>query len=290
MYTSYGIEYEYLGNSNYILKECINCTLVYQEEIPSAFLAKKIYDEWLDVETVSEFDDEKIRTEKSVRHSRQIERVIEYLGASPNELNFLDFGMGLGTWCRLARRFRCNVYGTDISEDRMGYVETSDIKVISYDDIPSYRFDFINSNQVLEHVAEPLEILLHLSQALKQRGVIKIAVPNGWDIKRRLEIWNLDKLAFSEKSENPFLEESDNSLNPVSPFEHINCFNYDALVMMAKRARLTPVSIPDRFSEQFSAKRKFKRLVRAIIRRYLYLLIGGQKEINGTNLFFAKLQ
>lgn len=289
MYSSFNIEYEYLKNSNYVLNECINCALIYQKEIPAEFLMTKIYSEWLDVKTVSNFDDKKIKIDKSIRHAKQIENIIKYLDALPNELNFLDFGMGLGTWCRLARRFGCNVYGTDISEERMGYVETSGIKVIGFEDIPNYQFDFINANQVLEHIAEPLEILLYLSQALKQDGIIKIAVPDGWDIKRSLEIWDLDKLDIYETSKNPFLEQSENSLNPVSPFEHINCFNYDALVMMAKKARLTPVLIPNIFSEVYSVKQKLKRLVRSIIRKYLYLLTGRKKETKGTNLFFAKL-
>ena len=127
------------------------------------------------------------------------------------------------------------VYGTELSQARIEYAKASGIKVITWEDIPNYRFDFINTEQVFEHLSEPMETLVHLKRALKPGGMIKISVPNGWDIKRRLRIadWIAPK-GFR------------NSLNPVAPLEHINCFNHEVIVKMASRIGLKLEALPFR--------------------------------------------
>lgn len=127
------------------------------------------------------------------------------------------------------------VYGTELSQARIEYAKASGIKVITWEDIPNYRFDFINTEQVFEHLSEPMETLVHLKRALKPGGMIKISVPNGWDIKRRLRIgdWTAPK-------------GSRNSLNPIAPLEHINCFNHEVIVKMASRVGLKLEALPFR--------------------------------------------
>ena len=49
------------------------------------------------------------------------------------------------------------------------------------------RFDFINTEQVFEHISEPLETLKELKTLLKPGGIIKISVPTADDINRRLK-------------------------------------------------------------------------------------------------------
>ena len=47
------VEHEYLKGSRYILDQCGECGLIYQRQIPGDFLAAKIYEEWIDPETVT---------------------------------------------------------------------------------------------------------------------------------------------------------------------------------------------------------------------------------------------
>jgi len=133
----------------------------------------------------------------------------------------------------MAKAFGCNSYGTELSETRIKYAESHGIKVITWDEILNYSFDFINTEQVFEHIPEPLETLFHLKKSLKSEGLIKIDVPNGDDIKRRLRIldWTAPK-------------GSRNCLNPASPLEHINCSNRTSIIRMADIAGLEIVKIP----------------------------------------------
>jgi len=40
-------EFKYLKGAKYILKECKDCGMIYQKEIPNDSLTKKLYDEWI---------------------------------------------------------------------------------------------------------------------------------------------------------------------------------------------------------------------------------------------------
>jgi SAM-dependent methyltransferase len=106
------------------------------------------------------------------------------------------------------------------------------IDIIGWSDIPQERFDFINAEQVFEHISDPVPTLKHLVSALKPKGIVRINVPNGWDIERRLAKCDWDAPKGSR-----------DSLNAIAPLEHINCFNKKALVVLAARAGLTLVSI-----------------------------------------------
>ena len=172
-----------------------------------------------------------------VKHARQIVGAIEYLGAAPGEMDVLDFGMGWGDWCRLARGFGCRVWGSDVSSARIAHARESAIPVLAWDEIPRRQFDLINIEQVLEHVPAPLEILLHLERGLKPAGLIRIGVPNGRGIKRRLKAWDWTAQSGSGRS-----------LKPVIPLRHLNCFTHDALVRLAAGAGFVPVVIPQRLA------------------------------------------
>ena len=130
------------------------------------------------------------------------------------------------------------------------------------------KYDIILANHVMEHVSEPLETLKNLcSRSLKQGGIVRLNVPNGWDIKNRLKIqdWNAEK-------------GSSNSLTPVAPLEHINCFNYKSLTALGKNAGLEPVIIDQKIP--FTMKGKIKSFVKPY-----YIRLTKRKS---TLLYFRK--
>jgi SAM-dependent methyltransferase len=141
----------------------------------------------------------------------------------------------------MASAFGCDSYGTELSETRIKYAQAKGIKVIAWDEIPQYRFDFINTEQVFEHIPEPLQTLRHLKTALKPGGIIKVSVPEADDIKRRLRLmdWKAPK-------------DSRNSLNPVAPLEHINFFRTKSLTKMARAAGMEEVFIPIKLQFRYS--------------------------------------
>lgn len=247
-----GVEFEYLKDADFILDECLACGLIYQRLIPNSMLMKLLYEKWIDPSKAFQLYHETQGIDYYAELASEIDLIIRCFGRNPSELTFFDFGMGWGDWCRLAQAYGCEAYGSELCRRQIDYARRFGIRTIEWEDIPQHEFDLISTEQVLEHVAEPLETLTHLCRALKPDGIIKISVPNGWDIKGRLRImdWQAPK-------------GSDNSLNLVSPLEHINCFNENSLVNMARKAGLTSVDMRPTLE-----KRLLDRTAREILRPY----------------------
>jgi hypothetical protein len=227
-----GIVLEFLDGSEFILDECSNCGLVYQNQVPNSLLLKKIYDEWIDPKIVHEMYKKNRRASYFLWLAQETTRVLEYLDQPPASISFLDFGMGLGNWCMIAKGFGCDVYGMDLADTRMDRARELGIKSVFWEELGNHKFDFINAEQVFEHLIDPLETLIMLKNSLKPEGIIRINVPPGWDVKRRLDIWN-----WQAQTHDP------DWLNMVSPLQHVNCYNYNALSTMGVVAGLSVVEI-----------------------------------------------
>jgi hypothetical protein len=141
---------------------------------------------------------------------------------------------------------------------------------------------------VFEHLDEPLVTLEHLCNALKPNGLMRLAVPNGWAIKDSLRFWELDSPVIPDESQSPFQQGFEHSLNPVSPFEHINCYDHDALLNLAARSGLTPVNIPSWLVIASSAKQTLPARVKAALRQRYYAMRAASANRTSTDLIFRK--
>lgn len=234
------IEFEYLMEATYSLYECNVCGLIFQKEIPNDRIMERLYEYWIDPHTTFANHQKQDGLHYYSYYAQEIMQMIAYFKKVPSSLSFFDFGMGWGKWIFMAKAFGCDAYGSELSEERRKYAASNGIKVIEWSDIPNHQFDFINTDQVFEHIANPLETLLHLKKALKYEGLIKLNVPTANDVERRLKIMDWD----SQKG-------TKNSLNPVAPLEHINFFRRRSLVKMANVASMEEVFIPIRLQYQY---------------------------------------
>ena len=226
------IEIEYLRGATYVLCGCDICGLIYQRDIPTDALIERLYEYWIDPHKVFEKHQKQDGLGYYSCYAQEIMQIISYFDKMPSSLCFLDYGMGWGKWALMAKAFGCDSYGFELSKERIKYAKGNSIKVISWAEIPQYQFDFINCEQVFEHIPEPLKTLRHLKKALKPNGILKVSVPDANDIERRLKImdWKAPK-------------GTRDSLNPVAPLEHINCFRRKTLAKMATEARMEEVFI-----------------------------------------------
>ena len=207
-----GVEHDYLKNAVYSLIACLDCELVFQENIPNDNLMYKLYEEWIDSKIVFE-EQENYPLWYHENYAKQIINLVSFFNKRPSNLQFLDFGMGWGKWCLMARAFGCKVYGLELSKTRIAYAKKNGLQVLSLGELLNHKFDYINTDQVFEHIPNPLDTLKSLLNSLKPNGIIKISVPNGNIINQKLEIMDW----YAPKG-------SINSLNVVAPLEHINCF------------------------------------------------------------------
>jgi SAM-dependent methyltransferase len=219
----------YLENEEYVLNECLNCKLVFQKYVPNDELMYILYEKWINPDLAYE-NGKKRSFEYNKNQAAELLDIISYFSVNPIELNFLDFGMGWGQWLLLAKAMGVNVYGMELSEKRLEMARKNNIEVIDWDNKQNVKFDFINTEQVFEHLTNPKDTLLHLKKFLSPNGVIKISVPVGQFVKdsiKKLD-WNLDR-------------NDANSMNCISPLEHINCYKYESIIELGRQADLIPV-------------------------------------------------
>lgn len=256
------VEFDYLKGAEFNLQECNNCGTIYQREIPNDFLMSKLYEEWID--PIETFKSHQIKDDLNLfcAYAEEIILMISHFNSCSSQIKVLDFGMGWGKWCCMAKAFGCDTWGTELSKVKIEYAKKNGIKVIAWKEISEHKFDFINAEQVFEHIPNPLNTLRYLKASLKPRGIIKISVPNGRRIKGKLNVndWMAPK-------------NSKNSLNPVSPLEHINCYTRLSVIKMADIAGLQRIRLPMSMEitcsvNYYKPQDIFKNFLRPLYRKY----------------------
>jgi SAM-dependent methyltransferase len=268
-----GVELDYLREQDFVLTECPACGLVYQKEIPGDLVTRKLYEQWINPYRVFETVEKFRPLGYFSGLYKEIVGVVRHFGREPGRLEILDFGMGWGHWCRMAQALGCSVWGTELSEARIAYAKRTGVRVIAYEEIAELRFDFINAEQVFEHLPDPRPTLLHIAGSLKPGGILKIGVPDGGDIRRKLDTWNWG----APKS-------SRDSLNPVAPLEHLNCFSVDSLLRLGRECSLAPVELKIRRGKL----EVLKGTVAGVLERLGHWRSARRDELpRGLCLFFA---
>jgi 2-polyprenyl-3-methyl-5-hydroxy-6-metoxy-1,4-benzoquinol methylase len=233
-------EFKYLEGATYVLNECGMCGGIFQRDIPNDILMERLYEHWIDPQIIA-VEEQKHNLSYYTRYAQEIMQVISFLKKEPSTLSFFDFGMGWGKWALMAKAFGCNSFGTEISNERIAFAKSNGINVITWDQIPNQQFDFINTEQVFEHISQPLETLKYLMTALKPDGILKISVPFATNIDARLK--RMDWTAAKGTTY---------SLNPLAPMEHINFFKRSSLIKMANEAGMEQVYIPLKTQYRFT--------------------------------------
>ena len=100
------------------------------------------------------------------------------------EGNFLDFGCATGFFLKgIKEGSSWNVYGIEQSKKALEFARRNlrlDVREnLEKANFSESFFDFIHINNVLEHINNPIEIMIECKRILKNDGVIFLAVPNG---------------------------------------------------------------------------------------------------------------
>lgn len=264
-----GVDLDVLRGWRYELSKCIQCTLVFQRYILGNRLMRVLYEQWINPDIAFKMS----KRQPLAYHLNLVEEVsqiITYLGKQPYELKFLDFGMGWAEWCKVAAALGCNTFGAELSDARISNARKNNIEVIDVDYVDEGIFDCINTEQVFEHISNPLHTLKRLALLVKPGGLVKISVPDSYLLPELLRINNWD----APKG-------TPHSLNVVAPLEHINSFTFKSLVTMGQAAGLEletelsyrkyPITLQDLFKNKF---------------RYWY--INKLRPNKGTYLFFKR--
>lgn len=236
--------------ATYRLQECRRCGLIFQDQVPDDELSQIVYEPPKQSNRTAAESFEVYEGKRSFGHFLSLvpdlAAAIEYLGGKPRQLRVLDFGMGWGNWLQLARGFGCRVVGLESSPIRIAWAREQGLPVIGWDDLRDEQFDLIHTEQVIEHVAAPREIVERLTSCLRPGGLLKLSVPNGRRFKKLLDdqVWKKDW----------------RKMGLAHPIEHLNVFHSDALTALAAGLELERVHLTRTY--EFRLEERLKNVVR----------------------------
>jgi hypothetical protein len=206
---------------SFVLVRCDDCGLAFQKFVPDDALLNEIYNAWVPG-TMLERQERNYSLDEYRYLAEQVQFLIEHFECAPAELEVLDFGFGWGHWSRMAMGFGCNVWGTELSRERLKYGKAIGIHVVELDEMPQQKFHFINTEQVFEHLVEPRLVLERLVESLSPNGLVKISVPDATSALKQLQ------------RTREFAALPPQQQMPIAPLEHINSFDHASLVRLGE--------------------------------------------------------
>jgi SAM-dependent methyltransferase len=221
------VDFELLRGGAYELLRCASCTFVWQRWVLDTAGMQRLYGEW--IEPAASLSKHRAKASRVVLSSvRQVLAAAELAGRPVHELRVLDHAMGWGTWCRAAKGLGAEVWGTELEPSRLRLALERGVRIVDGAQLPNDFFDFVNSEQALEHLVAPGAELARLVRALRPGGVIHIGVPSSEADVRRVEGGAWTRAA----------------KDSLQPLEHVNTFNERSLAVLVRSAGLRPVPAP----------------------------------------------
>lgn len=147
-----------------------------------------------------------------------------------------DFGMATGEWSLMAKAYGAEVWGTDLDPRSPQACEEHGLRFVTLEEAPEGYFDFINADQVFEHLPRPLEIGRILAAKLAPGGILKLTTPS--DRKAEAKLARLREGGYAD------LPEFERDFFPLSPLSHINLYSADSLVELGRRLGLESMRVP----------------------------------------------
>ncbi len=113
-----------------------------------------------------------------------LQQVVNYYVKDRSKIKILEAGCGSST--KIDFPASADIVGIDISKKQLDRNKILNEKIcgdIQTYPLPTEQFDIVISWFVLEHVAEPMKAMENFVSALKQNGLIILALPNVFSLK-----------------------------------------------------------------------------------------------------------
>lgn len=262
----YQIDPSALRSGQYKLDQCLSCSTIYQAEVGDRALLTALYSKWVLQCDQPESDPEYAYAVNNPWKSRDGHEIITasaWLNMPLRDMATLDYGMGWAGWSRVVADLGCQSFGSDIAEERRVFASKFGITALHDHEIGIERFDFINTEQAMEHMTDVGAVMENLSKALKPGGLLKISVPSQGQSKSVIQRLNTGDRDIGH-----------GDLMPIHPLEHVNTFTMDGLTELGKRFGLVRVRPNIRQSYAFLARqgtmdfKKPTRFLKELIRPF----------------------
>ncbi|MFT5218295.1 MAG: hypothetical protein ACI9LO_001444 [Planctomycetota bacterium] len=213
-----------IADSHFHIVRCEECHFIYQDSILDDAGMALLYGDWVD-QRASLLKKRQAKATLYRQYANQVQAIISLVKLPTHRINLLEVGMGWGYWSRMAQAHGINVYGFELSEQRREHAESMGLQVITELDSTGLSYHCIYANQLFEHLADPLGLLLTLTGLLSDDGIIYLRVPDGQGIENALQSHGWSP-----------------SMDAIHPLEHINCFTRASLIALGEKAGLQVIN------------------------------------------------
>lgn len=209
----------------FALYQCPHCDFAWQRWILDEAGMNLLYDRWIDPSESRQ----KNRTHPASYYLPLFRDVLWvttfFPGKKPFQIRTLDFGMGWGGWTRIAMAMGLDAWGSELSQSRIENAKAMGIPLFNDFTQGSEQFDYINTEQVLEHIPDIHTVMNLLYRQMKRGGILRFSVP---PVRKELSL-------IRKKQWQPGHE-------AFHPLEHINGFTWKSIKYLADRHRLNIAS------------------------------------------------
>lgn len=247
----------YVQHETWEFVECNSCQQKYHKRILSPEWIEKCYSEWVTQEAMEAFltnintpANNFKKAQQNVLHILRLEKLTRRL-RKDDVLRVLDFGCGWGDFLALCDNFGFRSCGIDFSPDRRQqgrvhiFPNKEDLKSSQDGEQP---FHVITMFEVLEHLANPSEVLQSLSELLMPGGILILETPDCTGVTDIVSDWDYRK---------------------IHPLSHINGFTPNTLRSIAERVGFKSIepSVAHVTSEPLKViKTEIKRIIRPLLK------------------------
>lgn len=227
-----------MAGERYRIATCGDCRLAFQATVPDAETLQLLYSEWVTGTNLKWIPHSENRHSLS-EAMRLTALLLRTTGkANPAELRCLDFGFGRGVFLRAMVGCGLDAVGYDFADDRQAAAAAQGLRTQRLGDLGDY--DFINTEQVFEHLPAPGQTFTDLANRLRPGGVLKVSVPFSRDMEAGDFQINWTASRYARRS--PM---------PLAPLEHLQFYRTPSLLKAAERQGLRPVGF--KLAEEFGS-------------------------------------
>lgn len=216
------------------LMECAQCSTVYCSSV--------LDDKWNNIFWSEVYIPEKSK-KKILRKSKRLNNLnrwiqmysflLEYVLEDGEILNLLDYGCGWADFLMVARSPGVRVIGIEVNKDKAAFASENGIEIYpSLNDIPDdIQFKAFHSDQVIEHLVNPVEVMEKIVSRLHPDFLGYIGVPN----------YSKDKILSIKQK----LDHGEKVLDKdLVTWDHINYFSPEALSFFLAKLQFSPIELP----------------------------------------------
>lgn len=223
----------------YLVVKCNHCTVEFIRPLPSIGDLFAYYNNY-DVTQESEHID--------YRLAKLYQRIINYLILKivKKDPCFLEYGFGKGAFLKQISLNGFAGFGIELNKSNCQNLQryckenNLEIKVLDttgdfLDTLPKNTFDIIVLFQIIEHIVDPLGLLLYLYGLQKPGGILYLECPNNDALYLKLKNLIRNKIC------------RENFYNSLSPPRHLYGFNRKSIKILLERSGYAPVEVDDYF-------------------------------------------